>query len=107
MERSTSDSSGKRKQEEDRFDVVGEENEGKKTRQENNESNDSDRDSGSDSDIESEDEDDNRGGKSRKVIKLMKDYFGEAGLEELEINNLIDEGFQQCDRVVGEAAAVE
>lgn len=107
VERSTSDSSGKRKQEENRFDVVGEENEGKKTRQENNESNDSDRDSGSDSDIESEDEGDSRGGKTRKVIKLMKDYFGEAGLEELDINNLIDECFQACDRVVGEAAAVE
>ena len=56
---------------------------------------------------DSDDEDDCRREKTRKVIKLMKEYFGETELPEEAATKLIDKCFQECDRVISEEAAVE
>lgn len=56
---------------------------------------------------DSDDEDDSRSEKVKKVIVLMKEYFGETDLPENDIVKLIDECFQECDRILGEEAAVE
>ena len=60
-----------------------------------------------DNDDEPGQDDSEREEKTRRVITLMRGYFSETELSEADITNLIDECYRVCDRVVGEAAAIE
>lgn len=62
-----------------------------------------------DSDIEPEDDvnDELRQEKTAMVMSLMGEYFGETGIKGGDVDKLINECFQECDRSVGIEAAIE
>ena len=59
------------------------------------------------SDSENEEECESKREKTRRVSKLMKEYFGECETEEEAIDSLIAECFLEYDRAVGEDSAIE
>ena len=78
-------------------------------RNKSKEKEDSGKESEGESGEESEEEmcDELRQEKTAMVMSLMREYFGETSIRGSDVDNLINECFQECDRSIGIEEAIE